>query len=587
MIAAARRRLPFIVLFVLLAGALGYTLVFRTVQSSVPSEPLAIELLAERALLAPAQRIAAAAAGHWDGQFTVTVAEVDSSRAVEMVQEGVLRIALVVAEEAPGRKGIDAKVVARLPVVIGVPALGPRPALDAAQAQALSRGDGRVALDLGQGPGAYTLLSREEFVEKASAGQLRPGFVAAVRMDDLGAQIAALAVDGVLPEPATVRDGTYPLSHAVQAIWAGNALSPISRVWVSLTHPGYRRAAEFTRWLESADATTAMIGVGELITLTAVGDVMLDRGVARWIERSGPDYPFEAVWDILARADITVCNLESPLGTGGRRAAGKAIFFQAKPEVGQGLIKAGFDAVSLANNHSVDYGREGLLECLDHLKAIGIEYFGGGRDLDEARRPAVLERGGLRVAFLGYSEFADMYWSVTERFSFEAGPDRPGVAPLRQPYRALSLASVEAANKMVAEDIAAARQGGADIVVASVHWGVEYEHPPSQFQRLAAQFMLDAGADIILGHHPHVVQGLWPSPGGGLVAYSLGNFVFDQPWPDTQESMILEIKLSSRGVFRWDFTPVQITACQPRPIAGEPEGARLWNKITTLSWDLY
>jgi len=133
--------------------------------------------------------------------------------------------------------------------------------------------------------------------------------------------------------------------------------------------------------------------------------------------------------------------------------------------------------------------------------------------------------------------------------------------------------------------IAAARSR-ADVVVVSVHWGIEYVNEPVPFQLVAAQLLLDLGADLVLGHHPHAVQGFLPT-GRGLVAFSLGNFVFDQPWPQSQESMVLQVQLSSKGIFSWDWVPVQISACQPRVVAGYPEGDALLKKITDLSWDLY
>lgn len=488
-------------------------------------------------------------------------------------------------EDSGGEAAGGRRVLCRVPVAIGVPAVGPRPPLGLAQALALVRGEPAAGLDLGLGPGKYELMTRDSFVGAAAAGQLRPGQIAAVRLEDLSATVAALAVDGVLPEPGTANNGGYPLSVTVSVFWAGNTLPAARRLWAALTRSELAYAADFVRWLEGPEARTALFGVGELVSLSAVGDVMLDRGVGRWIERSGPDYPFDATRGLLANADIAVCNLESPLGTGGRQIADKAIWFRARPESGLGLVRAGIDLVCLANNHTLDYGREGLMECLDHLNRLGLTYFGAGRDLSEARAPAVVTCRGVKVAFLGYSEFADMYWSVRDRFTFEATGDRPGVAPLRQPYQALHPAAVAAANPHLADDIAAAR-AVADVVVVSVHWGVEYTNEPSSFQRLAAQFILDAGADLILGHHPHAVQGLLPA-GGGLAAFSLGNFVFDQPWPQTQESMVLQVQLSSRGVFRWDLAPVQISACQPRAVSGWPEGDALRAKIIGLSWNLY
>jgi len=276
------------------------------------------------------------------------------------------------------------------------------------------------------------------------------------------------------------------------------------------------------------------------------------------------------VRDTLLAADLAVCNLESPPATIGYPIAAKEIWFRAKPEATEAMARAGIDVVSLANNHSLDYGREAFRESLSILDSQGIAYCGGGLDMDGARTPRVVERSGLKVAFLGYSQFADIWWSPEERFTFVAGEDRPGVAPLRLPAGRLDLAGVSAANPHLAGDIARAREA-ADVVVVSVHWGTEYTNVPDSFQLVAARAMIEAGADLVLEHHPHAVQGLAAS-GDSLAAFSLGNFVFDQRRSGTDESMILQVEVSTDGVFSWDVVPVRITATQPVPSCGTNDG---------------
>ena len=163
-----------------------------------------------------------------------------------------------------------------------------------------------------------------------------------------------------------------------------------------------------------------------------------------------------------------------------------------------------FDALAVSNNHSGDYGREAFVETLAHLKGAGIRPFGGGANLTEAHAPLWIERRGLRIAVLGYNEFKPR--------SFEAGANWPGVA--------------WSEDSQVVADIRAARKAGAHIVVPFMHWGWEHEPHPGPRQRELARRMIDAGADAVLGGHPHVTQGADVYRGRPII-WSLGNFVFD------------------------------------------------------------
>jgi poly-gamma-glutamate synthesis protein (capsule biosynthesis protein) len=468
-------------------------------------------------------------------------------------------------------------------VVLGVPAVGPRPGLSLASARDLLRGM-RPPLDLGLGPGVYEVLGRDRIIALAAAGKLLPGQVAAIELTDLGPAVAGLAIDGVAPEPGTVRDGTYALAEPVALLWGGNLPALYLRWLAWLTRPNLRQVAAVVEWATGPEAMEAYLGLGDLCVLHAVGDVMLCRGVGSRMSDRGPDYPFLALGDLIASADVALCNLESHFGEGGAPIADKGIWFRAPPEAGPALLKAGFDLVGLANNHSLDYGRESFVRGLEILSSLGLRFVGAGRDVTEARRPLVIEARGVRIAFVGFSQFAEMYWSAEQRFTFAAGPRTPGVASLRVPSGPLSPESVRLANPELLEDLAAARRLG-DVVVALVHWGTEYRDAPDAFQVAAAQALLEGGAQVVLGHHPHVAQGLQPAA-GGLVAYSLGNFIFDQSQPRTQESFVLRLKLSRRGVFGWDLVPVRLLDGQPRPVGGSAEGEELRSRLESLSWEL-
>jgi len=291
------------------------------------------------------------------------------------------------------------------------------------------------------------------------------------------------------------------------------------------------------------------------VTLAAVGDVMLGRGVGEAIGLYGAGYPFEQVAAVLREADIAFANLEVPITADGVPAQ-KDYVFRAPPAAVDGLDGAGLDIVSLANNHVLDYGVVGLEDTLAALDRAGIAAAGAGEDEAAARRPAVLSVEGLRVAFLGYVQVPDDSVSGFGEDELAAGPDRPGAAWARR-------------EAVVADVEAAAQQ--ADLVVVSLHAGSEYREEPSTVQRELAHAAVDAGADVVLGHHPHVLQGI-ERYRGALIAYSLGNFVFDfdetdyvHPGLPSAQSLILKVTLGRQGVSEFELLPASIDPEEARP----------------------
>lgn len=235
------------------------------------------------------------------------------------------------------------------------------------------------------------------------------------------------------------------------------------------------------------------------MSIVFVGDIMLDGGPGHVIS-TGRD-PFAACSHLLADADYSVGNLECVLGTGGERML-KRYSFRAAPDAPR-FLKKHFSAVSLANNHSGDFGPAGLVEQLRILSDTGIASFGAGRTLAEARQPLVLERHGFKVALLGSNGFRALTTAATE--------ERAGSAPLEE--------------AQVLDDIRAAR-ARADAVVPFVHWGPENTPQPRPAQVRLARKMVDAGAAAVIGAHPHVTQTVEMVHGAPIV-YSLGNFAFD------------------------------------------------------------
>lgn len=264
----------------------------------------------------------------------------------------------------------------------------------------------------------------------------------------------------------------------------------------------------------------------EPLNLIFTGDIMLadlpGKAMALGVD------PFREFADLLHSADAAVGNLECVVASGGQ-AVDKPWTFRAHPNVMPVLAKH-FAAVSLANNHTGDFGHAAFLEQLNLLEKCRLPYFGGGRDCAHARTPRLLEIKGWRIALLGYNDFKPR--------AFEAGPAWPGVA--------------WSVDEQVLADLRLARtQQKADFVIPVMHWGWESE-PENDRQKTLARLMIDAGADLVIGSHPHVTQG--PEYfHGRLIVYSLGNFVFDgyEEGPE-RVGWMLRLRLDRQGLIAWD-----------------------------------
>jgi poly-gamma-glutamate capsule biosynthesis protein CapA/YwtB (metallophosphatase superfamily) len=264
----------------------------------------------------------------------------------------------------------------------------------------------------------------------------------------------------------------------------------------------------------------------ETVRLVFVGDVMLDDGPGKLIAAGGD--PLAPMAPLLADSDYRIGNLECPLATVGQPMPSKIYNFRADPRAVR-VLKGRFDAMSVANNHSGDYGKVAFLETMAVLDGAGIRHFGGGRNLVEAHAPLWIEQKGLRVAVLGYNEFKPR--------QFEAGANHPGIA--------------WSEDSQVVADIRAARAAGADVVIPFMHWGWEREPEPTERQRQLARTMIEAGADAVVGGHPHVTQGAEVYRGKPII-YSLGNFVFDGfELPAAKIGWLLRMEIDKGGVSSW------------------------------------
>ncbi|NOK38202.1 CapA family protein, partial [Corallococcus exercitus] len=276
-------------------------------------------------------------------------------------------------------------------------------------------------------------------------------------------------------------------------------------------------------------------------------------------------YGFREVRPIVDSGDLFVVNLECPY-TDSTEKLPKNFNFRARPELVNVLTAGRVGVVSLANNHMMDYGAQGLLDTLTSLEAARIPFFGAGRNLAEARRPAVITVGGLKVAFLGYFFLGTRNIEPPQVYATDT---TPGVAG--------HFSDVEVMERMLREDIAAAR-AQADIVLPFFHWGIEGNTTPEPYQVRLAHAAIDAGAAGVLGSHPHVLQSMELYQGRPVV-YSLGNFVFGGNWnPRDKRSVLWRARFDSTGYLSSDVLPLRTDRypefpVQPVPVTGaEAEG---------------
>jgi capsule synthesis protein PGA_cap len=327
-------------------------------------------------------------------------------------------------------------------------------------------------------------------------------------------------------------------------------------------------------------------------TIVAGGDIMLDRGVAQTLKVNGKgaDFPFDGGtaeitsickdcsplgWDtprtrrtgnagvvrhLVESADIAIANFENPAPNVFRYHT-SGTTFSADPKLIAGLARAGIDWVGIANNHIRDAGGDGILQTIANLKKYGIASSGAGKDLAAARKPAILEAGGAKVAFLAYD---------TIRRDAGASATRAGSA-------LMSPAALRA-------DVKAARQAGAQVVIVFPHWGTEYDPTPFAGQQNLARAAIEAGADMIIGNHAHWA-GAVELYKGRPIWYALGNFVFDQTWSiPTMEGITLELTLRGATLVQARMRPhIILDKAQPNFLDPSGDGRMVMGQVFDAS----
>lgn len=303
--------------------------------------------------------------------------------------------------------------------------------------------------------------------------------------------------------------------------------------------------------VHQAASTQVGADAGPSVVLAFVGDVL----------PVGLSYPING--GPLSSADIAFCNLECPLSNRGVRTPLKyhdgrllsnEFIFRASPNTAKYLSRTGIDVVSLANNHMMDYGPTALADTISVLDNHHIAHVGAGKDITSARECTVIQRNGLRVAFLSY--LLDNTLPGTKYFA--ASTTDPGVVML---HEGSSKRADPNAERIISDDIASARRE-ADVVVVSFHWGIERQSCPTESQRQLAHSTIDHGADIVVGHHPHCLQGIEFYKHKPII-YSLGNFVFYGRSELTRESGIVWVKVNKKNVEEMGFSGAWIEGMQP------------------------
>lgn len=291
---------------------------------------------------------------------------------------------------------------------------------------------------------------------------------------------------------------------------------------------------------EVAQATNVIpetVVVPKETTILFGGDVMLSRGIDDVMnKRHDFNYPFRQISDLTNDVNLAVVNLEGPISLKGKDV-GSIYSFRANPHAVFGLDFAGIDIVSFANNHASDYGTEALIDTIKNLRNVGIDVVGVGENMSVANAPLFMNVNDLTIAFFASTPIAPPWFTREDSM--------PAIARLNE--------------LVLTESISKAREHGADIVAVLLHWGNEYEMTPSASQEVIAHNLIDAGATFVIGHHPHVVQKV-ERYHGGVIAYSLGNLVFDQNFSeDTRHGLLLRVTLREKNIAGVEEIPVRFS----------------------------
>lgn len=400
-----------------------------------------------------------------------------------------------------------------------------------------------------------------------------------------GAGRIVLSTDGradvfISPKPSAGYEAVRLTGMPAVTLTAGSidkTLQPARDYWFSYKRTGIVLKGDDPEIEDLMSYVKGYYGSESSVKVTVVGDIIPGRHVAEAMAKHGTDFPFKTALPLVAGSDVTVGDLECPL-TDRVKPPYSGMVFSAPAKTVQGLQLLGLTAVTLANNHSTNFGRQAFTDTLKVLKQNDIKYAGGGYNYTEAHQPAVVDSKGMKIAVLSYNSIDG---------SLDATSSDSGVTWIRMPpFHADNPDDV----RMVLQDIRKAKQQ-ADFVIPCFHWSEEYKYHPNASMVQLAHSALDAGADMVIGQHPHSVQSIeWYK--GKFIAYSLGNFIFDQRQVEINGVQVGE--QARRGlVLRCDFRQKHLVslelvgsrindACQTVPLKGEA-AQQLYDKVIEIS----
>jgi len=359
---------------------------------------------------------------------------------------------------------------------------------------------------------------------------------------NLNLDVKPLSVDGVFPGVQNIKNGKYKMTYNAY-IYTKKDLNLLNKLELE----------------NDFDCS-----INKCFSIIAGGDIMLSRGIKKYMEQSGYNYPFINIKDMIKEYDIAFANLESPISNNGAMFnPNKGIYFKAEPSCAEGLRYSGFDVLSLANNHALDWGSEAINDTMNILSKSGIRFTGVGRTRDEAIKPTVFNLNGSSVAFIAYN---DIY-----PFSIKEGKNSIQVLKLDE--------------TKLKEELSNLKQKY-DILIVSVHTGREYIQYPEAKKISIMRKMIDYGADVVLGSHPHVVQGIEIYK-NKLISYSLGNLIFDQNWSkETSFGLLLEINFLDKMITSFNPLIVYINNGQAC-IVNNDDSRNILSNIINFKWSSY
>jgi len=294
------------------------------------------------------------------------------------------------------------------------------------------------------------------------------------------------------------------------------------------------------------------------ITVTVTGDILLDKSVGENIKKYGVDYPFKSVSPILKKSDLTAGNLETAVTVRGTDQP-KQFTFRSKPETLKGVFNAGYDMVSLANNHTLDYGQQGLTDTIANLKKYKIGYSGAGKNEKEAYQAYQKVVNGKKIAIIGISRvLPDTSWMATT--------SKPGLA---------SGYSTEPMMKYVKKAVKSS-----DYTIVMIHWNKESKDYPEPYAREMAKKFIDAGVDAVVGSHSHTLMGI-DYYKNAPIFYSIGNFVFTSSSAKSSETMMASLTFDNNKI-GIKIIPAKIVSGQPK-LMKDAYNQKLIKKLNRLS----